>query len=88
MVQFTDIHLGEGEQKDRDTQKLLLDIIAAENPDLVVVTGDVISGYAWDKKTRPWGEIQYRKFADTMTKAGVRWALTAGNHDEDADLSR
>jgi predicted phosphodiesterase len=30
------------------------EILDYENPDFVVHTGDVVSGFAWDKKTRPW----------------------------------
>lgn len=67
----------------------MLEIIREESPDLVVVTGDIISGYIWDKKTKGWGAKQYSKFTDTMEEAGeVFWAVTGGNHDSDADLTR
>lgn len=50
MVQFTDIHYGEGEEQDRNNSRLIREILEQEQPDLAVVTGDVVSGYAW----RPW----------------------------------
>ena len=45
MVQFTDLHFGEDEQDDNDNLRLMGDILDQENPDFVVVTGDVISAY-------------------------------------------
>ena len=57
MVQFTDIHFGEDEPDDLDNMRLISDIIEQEKPDLAIITGDVVSGYAWDQKTRPWTAI-------------------------------
>jgi predicted MPP superfamily phosphohydrolase len=48
MVQFTDIHFGEDEPDDLDNMRLISDILEQEKPDLAVITGDVVSGYAWD----------------------------------------
>ena len=53
-----------------------------------MVTGDVISGNKWDKKTEGWAEGQYRKMTDVMTAEKQYWAFTAGNHDCEADLNR
>ena len=61
MVQFTDIHFGEGDETDAQNQKLINDVLDQENPDLVIISGDVVSGYAWDKTTKPWAAIQYDK---------------------------
>ena len=54
MVQLTDLHFGENDEADANNQRLIRDILDQEKPDLVVVTGDVVSGYAWDGKTKPW----------------------------------
>lgn len=54
VVQITDLHMGHfGDTTDHDqqTQKLISDILDYEKPDLVAVSGDVISGNKWDKKT-------------------------------------
>jgi predicted MPP superfamily phosphohydrolase len=61
MVQFTDIHFGEGDETDAQNQKLITDILEQENPDFVIISGDVVSGYAWDGKTKPWAAVQYAK---------------------------
>jgi len=54
----------------------------------VIVTGDVVSGYAWDDVTRPWAALQYKNFTDVLMRLNMRWATTAGNHDTEADLNR
>ncbi len=59
--------MGINEEKDLKTQKLISDIIEWERPELVMVTGDLISGNKWDKKTRPWAEVQYRKLTSVLT---------------------
>lgn len=88
MVQFTDIHFGEDEADDLDNQRLMGDILDQEQPDLVICSGDAVSGYAWDGKTKPWAALQYANFTKPMMKRGIYWATTAGNHDEEADLNR
>jgi hypothetical protein len=58
-----------------------------ENPDFVVVTGDLISEYAWDFRTRPWASVVYKRFASVLEDLGIYWAITIGNHDFMADVS-
>ena len=53
-----------------------------------MITGDVVSGYAWDGYTKPWYAKQYANFAKAMYDKKMPWALTAGNHDTKADLTR
>jgi predicted MPP superfamily phosphohydrolase len=69
-VQLTDIHFGHSptEEKDLKTQALIRNILEWEKPDLVAVTGDVISGNKWDKTTKGWAERQYRKLTDVLTE--------------------
>lgn len=63
-------------------------LLELEKPDFVSVTGDCVSGYAWDGKTQGWYKEQYLQFVRAMIEANVSWALTAGNHDTQADLTR
>lgn len=88
MVQLTDIHYGEGDATDAENSRLISDIIDQERPDLVIVSGDVVSGYAWDGQTRPWAATQYDKLAQVLTQKNQYWATTAGNHDVEGDLDR
>ena len=73
---------------DQKTQKMVSDILDWEKPDLVVVTGDVVSGFAWNYWTRPWLALHYTNFTKVLTEKGYHWATTAGNHDTQADLNR
>lgn len=63
-------------------------LLTLEQPDFVAVTGDCVSGYAWDGKTQGWYKEQYLQFTRAMIEANASWALTAGNHDTQADLTR
>jgi len=82
------MHYGETDENDANTDRLIRDILNAEEPDLVVVTGDVVSGYMWDGVTTPWLAGQYQKMFDVITEMGYNWATTAGNHDSQGDLTR
>ncbi len=53
-----------------------------------MITGDVVSGYAWDHITRPWTANHYKKLDEVFMKHGSFFATTAGNHDTDGDLNR
>jgi hypothetical protein len=33
-----------------------------------MVTGDIISGNKWDKKTLPWASVQYNKLTAVLTE--------------------
>eukprot|EP00347_Sterkiella_histriomuscorum_P010662 403375407 len=87
MVQFTDIHFGEWEENDQKSYELMKNVIKWEKPDLVVVTGDAVSGYAWNG-TQGWYAHHYHKFVQAMVDMNQSWAFTAGNHDSQADLTR
>ncbi len=54
IVQFTDIHWQKDGPDDKNTAKLMADILDAEKPDLVVLTGDTTSKvpkYPWATTT-------------------------------------
>lgn len=83
IVQFTDLHWVKGSdfQKGNDsTISLMRQIIKLEQPDLVILTGDiVVSGGAlegWKEVTQP------------MTDAKVPFAITFGNHDTETDITK
>jgi len=83
IVQFTDLHLISGKefaQRNDSTYMLMRRVIKEENPDLVVLTGDiVVSGGA--------AEV-WKKVVQPMTEAHVPFAVTFGNHDTESDLSK
>lgn len=83
VMQLTDVHIGGGFmslKKDAMAINAVAAMVAAEKPDLVVVTGDIAypvpfqSGTFNNKKS---AEI----FAKLMDNLGVYWTVTFGNHD-------
>ena len=80
IVQFTDVHYEHENQKSDTTLLLIGRILDAENPDLIVFTGDIVT-------SRPvvdgWNVIT--KFA---IDRHIPFAVTFGNHDDEYDLTR
>lgn len=76
IMQLTDIHLSYGfDALDRKTFKLLDKLVSSEEPDLIVVTGDVfMSVYA---------KRLLRKFIKKMESFKIPWAYTFGNHERE-----
>lgn len=78
IVQFTDIHFNYNTPRSDSVLTLIRTIIQEENPDLVIITGDVVCStntrLAWLQVTQP------------MINARVPWAVTLGNHDHESEL--
>jgi len=55
---------------------------------MVFFTGDAISGYGWDGKTKGWFEYQFNKIDAVMQEFKTPYAYTAGNHDTEGELNR
>eukprot|EP01119_Soliformovum_irregulare_P021599 TRINITY_DN7224_c0_g1_i1.p1 TRINITY_DN7224_c0_g1~~TRINITY_DN7224_c0_g1_i1.p1 ORF type:complete len:360 (+),score=55.58 TRINITY_DN7224_c0_g1_i1:89-1081(+) len=87
ILQFTDLHYGEGADLDVNSSRIQAIMLQHENPDLVVMTGDMVSGYAWDK-TQGWFAKRWAQLTQPMIKASRYWATALGNHDDEADLDR
>jgi hypothetical protein len=87
ILQFTDLHYGECYFKDEFSQHLQEKLINHVKPDLVVITGDAVSGYAWDKSDTFYQNC-WKKWTNPMLKTKVKYAYTLGNHDDQANLSR
>ena len=83
IVQFTDIHWHKGDEKDYKSQDLMRKILDAENPELVVLTGDIIGGGPTDHPVSAVKEL-----AKPMIERQIPWAYVFGNHDDEGALSR
>lgn len=72
IVQFTDVHWGNGESDVRVPQ-IIGSVLEAERPDVIVFTGDVVTG----------GPVvgNWNKFVDYMHGIGIPYAVVMGNHD-------
>lgn len=82
IVQFTDVHWQNGEEEDLRSEKLMERILAAELPDLVFFTGDLI--YAKDC-TDPRRSL--REAVGAVERAQVPWAYVYGNHDVESAVT-
>ena len=75
-----------------DTMKLLDAAVEAEKPDLVVYTGDQIKGYGVTYKGKG-KELEnavkstVQKLLEPVTKRGIPYAVTFGNHDRQVGIS-
>jgi len=83
IVQLTDIHWHNGEPEDERSRDLIERVLDVERPDLVVLTGDVVGGYASHDPAEA-----LRQVAAPIIARGVPWAMVFGNHDDEGELSR
>lgn len=74
LVQISDPHLGLGQPDHQDNWEQVLEWLAAERPDLVVVTGDVVFN-------DPDSDADYDHARRQMSRIPVAWRIIAGNHD-------
>lgn len=80
IVQFTDVHWVYGNDASQEAAILMAEVLDAERPDLVVLTGDLV--YA-----KPAGKA-LQKVLEPILKRGLRFAVTWGNHDDEHDMAR
>ena len=80
IAQFTDIHYKPGIPESEPSIELIKKIINSEKPDLIVFTGDIVCG-------PPLAE-GWKAVLEPVIRAGLPFAFTPGNHDDEHDLSR
>ncbi|WP_433584217.1 metallophosphoesterase family protein [Microbacterium hydrocarbonoxydans] len=79
VVQFNDTQ--DDEQTDRRTVELIEKVLDQEQPDFVVINGDVISSGC---ESRLAVKQAINNVVWPMESRGIPWAVTYGNHDEDS----
>ncbi len=86
ILQFTDVHIGGGsfsQSKDAWAMNAVATMIKAEQPDLVVVTGDI--AYPVPFQAGTFNNLAATQiFANMMESLGVYWTFAFGNHDTEA----
>lgn len=86
IMQISDVHIGGGYlsfAKDKMAMNAVAAMVAAEKPDLVVVTGDIVYPVPFQSGTfnnRTASEV----FMTLMDTLGVSWVPIFGNHDTEA----
>ncbi|MFD0712118.1 metallophosphoesterase family protein [Paenibacillus sp. GCM10027626] len=83
IVQFTDLHWQNGEPEDLRTAELMKNIVTAEQPDLIVLTGDVI--YSPDCADPI---AAYQSVARIVEEFRIPWATILGNHDAEKNCTK
>jgi predicted phosphodiesterase len=84
ILQLADIHLGEnywedwGPVQDIKTWHVLDSVILAEEPDLIVLSGDQLTANNVDENATAF----YRLLGERLSYYGYPWALIFGNHDD------
>lgn len=90
IVQFTDIHWKDGRAEDRRSRKLMESVLDAEQPDLVVFTGDIIysAPVAPEDVECENPQQAFRDAVAVVEERGFPWAFVFGNHDTEQRISR
>lgn len=85
VMQLTDVHIGGGWmslKKDAMALNAVAAMVAAEKPDLVIVTGDI--AYPVPFQAGTFNNLASAKlFAQLMEQLGVYWTVVFGNHDSE-----
>lgn len=80
IIQFTDTHVNTSKGENLLIFEHLKKIISIEKPDLIVVTGDIVT------ENNP--QKGFMMFDKAFQEAGVPWVMVFGNHDSENNLSR
>ena len=80
IVQFTDTHFYKGGKRSQEVLDNIKAVLEAEQADLVILTGDIVTG----KPTIESWEI----LTDLLISYKVPYAVTFGNHEDEAGTSR
>ncbi|MFV0346847.1 MAG: metallophosphoesterase family protein [Bacteroidales bacterium] len=80
IVQFADTHYVSGNPRSKRALENVNEMLDAEKPDLVIHTGDAIYG-------KP-AKASMIEIMEPMSKRGIPFALTFGNHDDEFGKSR
>lgn len=83
IAQFTDVHWKNGEAEDLRSRALMEQVLEAEQPDLVVFTGDVVASYASLDPIRA-----FREAVKSVDERQIPWAVVFGNHDTERIITR
>lgn len=80
IVQFTDVHWVTGNPETKVSEERMNEVLDAEKPDLVVFTGDFVTG-------EPAAKGIKELLAPTLSR-NLPFAVVYGNHDDEQDMTR
>lgn len=79
IVQFTDLHIAYQDKRSEAAFECIKNVVEAERPDLIMLTGDIIY-------SKP-ADANFRQVMEYVSSFGIPFALTFGNHDYEQGLS-
>lgn len=79
IVQFTDTHYKYGKKASHAATEMMDEELEAENPDFVIITGDLV----YSKGVRE----ALPELVEPIVRRGLPWAMVFGNHDEQFDMT-
>ena len=80
ILQLTDIHYENDDEKDRRAAALMRELIRAENPDFIMTTGDTVCN---ERNQELIG-----KGLAPLVESGIPWGYVFGNHDVEFGWSK
>lgn len=80
IIQFTDLHMGESDDKDWMTINLMRAILSKEKPDFIVFTGDQVAGYEVISSKQK--EVLWQRALSIAAEFHIPFATLFGNHDD------
>jgi len=80
IAQFTDLHFNAEMQESNIVFKRMDEVVRAEKPDMIVITGDIIYSYPAEKPLR--------MVLEKLSSYGIPFCTVFGNHDGDWGLSK
>lgn len=80
IVQLTDIHYVYQNKSSEEAMKRIIELLKQEQPDLILLTGDMIYGKPGDKS--------FLTVMHAMSSLNIPFAYTYGNHDDEQGLTR
>lgn len=83
ILQLTDIHYDDHNNKKEDTLELIVSMIEQSSPDLIAVTGDWVS----TNKAKERDKATKTVF-DVIDSKGIPWIVAFGNHDAEGELTK
>lgn len=82
VIQLTDLHLvGERPDQAEKTFARIRYIVEAERPDMIAVTGDVITGAKYSRE-------MLRSVLDTLDSFRIPFCIVFGNHDQEMGMTK
>ena len=80
IIQVTDSHIVASSDYSKETVEMLRQVLDAEKPDLVIFTGDIVTG-------KPY-KAGLDMVVEPVVTRRIPWALLFGNHDDEQDMTR